>query len=569
MQPATQDDLEFPREFPSGPLSLDSPLYVERQPIEQLAYAEISKPSSLLRIKAARSMGKSSLLNRLLAHAEAQNCRLVQLDFQEADEQACSSLNRLLRWISINASHSLQLKLPLEDYWDSEVGSKMSCSLYWHALLSADERPLVLALNNIDLLFDRTAIARDFLSLLRSWYEKSKQTGAWQKLRLVVVYSTEAYVPLDINQSPFNVGLPLKLPPFTLAQVKELADRYELSWYKSEIGGLRLAALQQLTGGHPYLVNLALYHVCRAELPPEELLQRSTTASGIYADHLRRLLSLLQAEPNLEDAFKQIISVDAPIRLDPASAYKLDGLGLVTLQGDRVTASCELYRLYFREKLCSYREVMLKLDRLNRAGIRVDSLLAAARLSEADQSLEHLEEGQLDQMTQLMNRQQFEAHLKTEWQRASQRPTELALIWLDIDYFKVYNETHGETAGDQCLQQLTGILRQVIQRPHDLVARYGGEEFVLLLPQTDLDDAAFVAETICAQVAALEIACGSATVDGLPSSVLTVSAGVASIVPPAGSSPAILLDAASHALYQSKRQGGNRATAVKAAEQWE
>jgi diguanylate cyclase (GGDEF)-like protein len=559
VQPALRDFLEFPKEFPGGPLSLDSRLYIERQPIEQLAYAEISKPSSLLRIKAARSMGKSSLLNRVLAHAAAQNCRLVHLDFQEVDQQACSSLNLFLRWISINASHSLKLKPCLDDYWDSEVGSKMSCSLYWNYLLSADQRPLVLALSNIDLLFDQLPIAREFLSLLRSWYEKSQQADSWRKLRLVVVYSTEAYVPLDINQSPFNVGLPLKLPLFTLEQVKALATRYELNWI-NELGHLRLAALQQLTGGHPYLVNLALYHFCRAELTPEELLQRSTTEAGIYADHLRRLLNLLQAEPNLEDAFKQIISADAPIRLDPASIYQLDGLGLVTLQGDRVVTSCELYRLYFREKLSSYREVMLHLERLNRAGIRVESLLATGSFrAEADPKRD-----QLDDMTQLVSRQHFEAYLKSEWQRAGQLHASLALIWIDIDYFKVYNETYGEAAGDRCLQQLSAILHEAIQRPNDLVARYSGEEFVVLLPQTDLADAGFVAETICAQVAALEIAYDSTTVDGLPSSVLTVSAGVTAGVPPVASSPAMLLEVASRALYQSKRQGGNRVTAIAA-----
>ncbi len=558
MQPVLQNFLESAKAFPSGPLSLDSPLYIERPPLEQLAYSEILQPSSLLRIKAARSMGKSSLLNRVLAHAEAQAYQLVHLDFQEAEAAALASLNAFLRWFSTYASYSLQLTPRLDDYWDSEVGSKISCSLYWQSyLLSASQQPLVLALSNIDLLFDQAPIAAEFLALLRAWYEKSKQSGNWRRLRLIVVYSTDVYVPLDINQSPFNVGLPLKLPPFTPEQVTELAGRYELDWLENELGNLRLAALQQLTGGHPYLVNLALYHFCRAELPPEELLLHSTTESGIYADHLRRLLNLLQAEPNLEDAFKQVISTDAPIRLDSASTYKLDGLGLITLQGDRAIPSCDLYRLYFKEKLFSYREVILKLEHLNRAGIRFGSLSVSQTVAGTSQNQ------QLDQMTQLPNRQYFEACLQAEWQKASQQYS-LSLIWLDIDYFKIYNETYGEAAGDRCLQQLTATLRQVIQRPHDLVARYSGEEFVLLLPQTDLAEAAFVAETICAQMVALNIACDSATVDGLPSSVLTVSAGVAAILPQAGEAPAKLLDAASRALYQSKRQGGNRVTAIEA-----
>ena len=564
MQPALQDR-EFPPEFPSGPLSLDSPLYIERQPIERLAYAEISKPSSLLRIKASRSMGKSSLLNRVLAQAEAQACRLAHLDFQEADEQSLEALNPLLRWLSASASHSLGLAPCLDQYWDSEVGSKMSCSLYWSYLLNASEQPLVLALSNIDLLFDRPLIAREFLSLLRSWYEKSKQTGAWRKLRLVVAYSTDAYVPLDINQSPFNVGLPLKLTAFTLAQVQELALRYRLNW-ASEMGELRLATLQQLTGGHPYLVNLALYHCCWGELTPEELLQGSITESGIYADHLHRLLNLLQAEPNLEDAFKQVISADAPMRLEPISAYKLEGLGLVTLQGDQVVAGCDLYRLYFKEKLFSYREVMLKLEQFNRAGIRFDrdGLLVPGGLSsrsEADAGQPNCPDPPAE--TPIFSRQHFEESLQVEWMRAIEQHSSLSLIWLDVDYFKVYSETYGEAEGDRRLQQITAVLREVIQRPSDRVFQYSGEEFVLLLPQTDLADAAFVAETICTEVAALEIACDYSMVDGLPSSVLTVSTGVAAIVPKAESSSSLLIEAASRALYQAKRQGRNRATAIQ------
>ncbi|NJO79414.1 MAG: hypothetical protein HC827_13450 [Cyanobacteria bacterium RM1_2_2] len=250
--------------FPGGPVPLESPFYIERPPIEQLAYAEVEQPGSLIRIKASRAMGKSSLLNRVLAHAEGRGCQIVHLDFQEADELTLNALNPLLRWFCVNASCKLQMPPRLSQYWDEAVGSRVSCSLYWQGyLLNQSDRPIVLALSHLDWLFEYPRVAREFLSLLRSWHEKAKQSDGWRKLRLIVDYSTDAYVPLDVTQSPFNVGLSLRLPPFNLEQIHALAQRYELNWVNSEAEQSHLVALQQLTGGLPYLVNLALYQLRR------------------------------------------------------------------------------------------------------------------------------------------------------------------------------------------------------------------------------------------------------------------------------------------------------------------
>ncbi len=551
-------------EFPSGPVPLNSPLYIERLPVERLAYAEIEKPSSLIRLKAARAMGKTSLLNRILHHAENQGYHVIYLDFQETDEAILVTLDRFLRWFCTIASRALQQDACLDDYWDVEVGSKMSCSLYWQSyLLPTVQTPVVLAISNIDILFDYPRIAREFLSLLRAWYEKTKQTGTWQQLRFVVAYASDAYVPLDVNQSPFNVGLPLKLPPFNLAQVQELAKRYGLVWVNSDLGQVRLAALHQLTGGHPYLVNLALYYFCASDSTPEALLEQSTTEAGIYADHLRRLLALLQTDPNLEDAFKQVVSVETLVKLESVTAYKLDGLGLITRQGDQVAVSCDLYRLYFQEKLLSYREVLLKLEHLDRTGITSSLRSIGTGPPNSPTARWDPLPLQLDPLTQVANRQSFDAYLQMAWSHALRQHTTLCLILLDIDYFKTYNDVYGEAAGDLCLQKIAALLREVVQRPVDLVARYGGEEFVLLLAGIELADAVFVAETICAQVANLRIACDYRLMDGMPSSVVTVSAGVAALMPSPDRDPMTLINAAQQALHQSKRQGRNGVASVQ------
>jgi hypothetical protein len=204
-----------------------------------------------------------------------------------------------------------------------------------------------LALKEVDRIFPYPAIAREFLPMLRSWYEEAKQVDIMKKLRLVVVHSTEVYISLNIHQSPFNVGLPIKLPPFTLEQVQELANRYELDWLDDS----QVQRLILLVGGHPFLVQLAFYYLYRRELTVEQLLQQAPTIAGIYTDYLRSYLATLQAKPELASAFKQVIKGRESISLTPMLAYELESLGLVQLLDDKVAPGCELFRLYFGSQL--------------------------------------------------------------------------------------------------------------------------------------------------------------------------------------------------------------------------
>lgn len=337
--------------FPSGPLPLDSPLYINRSTVEEIVYAEIIQPGCLIRIKAPKKMGKSSLLLRMIAHAQAQDYQTVYLDFQEADEEVFATLDKFLRWLCIYVSKKLNLAANLDDYWDAEMGSKVSCKIYFQEyLLEQFPNPLVLALNEVNRIFEHPNIAQDFLPMLRFWHEQAKQDQTWQKLRLVVVHTTEIYIPLKINQSPFNVGLTVKLPPLTLAEVMDLAQRYELHWAKDSLGLQRLEPLQAMMGGHPYLIGLALYHLHQGDMTLDALLESAYSATGIYSQHLRELMNLLQAEPQLIFAMQQVVSSNE-MQLDALAAYKLESMGLVKLNGNLASPSCELYRLYFSQHL--------------------------------------------------------------------------------------------------------------------------------------------------------------------------------------------------------------------------
>jgi hypothetical protein len=341
-------------EFPSGAVPLESPFYMARSPIEQRVCEEIDKPGALIRIRAPKQWGKTSLLIRILAYAESQGYQTVQLNLQQVDPHALESLDRFLRWFCANIAQHLNLALCLEDYWDEDLGSKVSCTTYLrNYILAKVETPLVITLDEAHHLFEYLEIAQNFLPLLRFWHEEANNREVWKKLRLVVAHSTEVYIPLNLNQSPFNVGLPIRLQGFTPEQVQILAMRHGFSWALETEGAEQINALQNMVDGHPFLLRLAFYHLFHADLSLEQLLLEAPTQMGIYREHLMRHLTTLQEHPDLAAAFTTVVLAEEPVEIETLLAYKLESMGLVAIVGNKVTPRCNLYRLYFRERLKS------------------------------------------------------------------------------------------------------------------------------------------------------------------------------------------------------------------------
>ncbi|MCX7592657.1 MAG: AAA-like domain-containing protein [Fischerella sp.] len=334
--------------YPSGPVPLGSIYYIPRPPIEELAYREITQPGCVIHIKAPKEMGKTSLMFRVLARSKALGYRIVSLDINQVDVAILSNLDKFLRWLCKNTSVQLSLEPNLDEYWDRETGSKVSCSLYFrNYLLKSVETPVILALNEVNRIFKYPELAQEFLYLLRSWHEEAQQEETWQKLRLVVTYSTESYFPLNLYQSPCNIGLPLQLPEFTRPQVEELAERHGLNWRQNN----EAEQLMAMVGGHPALVRIALYYLCRQEVTLSELLRQAATEVGIYRTHLRRLLANLQEKPILTEALEALISSESSISLEPVIAHQLESMGLAKFHMDGITVSRELYRIYFSNHL--------------------------------------------------------------------------------------------------------------------------------------------------------------------------------------------------------------------------
>lgn len=164
----------------------------------------------------------------------------------------------------------------------------------------------------------------------------------------------------------------------------------------------------------------------------------------------------------------------------------------------------------------------------------------------------------MDGLTEVANRRNFDETLARAWRRAEREGGAVALVMIDIDQFKSYNDQYGHLAGDECLRRVAEVLRRTVKRPFDLVARYGGEEFAVLLPDTHGTGAEMVAEQMRAAVEALDIPHCRSSVCG----VVTISCGVAVAAPATNSEPANLIAMADRRLYEAKHAGRNRVAGV-------
>jgi two-component system chemotaxis family response regulator WspR len=173
----------------------------------------------------------------------------------------------------------------------------------------------------------------------------------------------------------------------------------------------------------------------------------------------------------------------------------------------------------------------------------------------ADANIELQKLAALDALTGIANRRRFDETMELEWQRGRRDKQPLTLLICDVDFFKFYNDSFGHQAGDLCLKKVAAVLTEHLKRPADLAARYGGEEFAIILPETELTGALIVAESCRRHLEQLAIENPQATTER---SSVTMSIGVASVVPSPKSSVEQLIAQADQALYAAKRNGRNR-----------
>ncbi len=338
-------------DLPKGQVPLESSFYIDRQPFESRCQEVIQEPGALIRIKAPKQMGKTSLMARILSTAREQDYLTVTLSLRLADESIFLSLERFLKWFCACMSQSLGLPNRLAEQWDEIFGNNYNAINYFEKyILASIDRPIVMALDDIDCIFQHQKIASDFLGLLRAMHEKAKygdgNSEAWQRLRIIVIHSTEVYIALNSNQSPFNVGLSVDLPEFTQSQVLDLAHRHQLDW-----DNFKVNYLMDYVGGHPSLIRQALYSITRKEISLIELVGTSSFANHIYGECLGRLWEYLQQQPALLSAFSQVVKASEPLQIDSIQGFLLKSLGLIHFQDGMGTPSCQLCIEYFSDRI--------------------------------------------------------------------------------------------------------------------------------------------------------------------------------------------------------------------------
>ena len=354
--------LKHELECPNGQVPLDSKVYVERYLTSslggKLSQGDLVKilmnPGAMLRVKGPKSTGKSSLIVRILLQLKSSDADVVTFQWGRKRESFFGDLEKLLQNFCREITNQLDLPDKLKEHWDSELlEADENCTGYLaNYILPHVKQDLILGLDDLDRIFPHEEVAQDFLRLLRAWHEQAKTSPLWQKLRLFIAHSTEPYVKLPINESPFNVGIFGELSEFDMPQVKELAKKHGLLNHSSNAQH-QLNTLYQLVGGHPYLIRLALYQLSKDAASFNRSLEAGFVAQGIYAPHLSRHWGVLSQEVDLAASMKQVVISEQPVvALNPGHQFKLYSMGLIRYcASNGVIPRCQLYRSYFQQML--------------------------------------------------------------------------------------------------------------------------------------------------------------------------------------------------------------------------
>jgi uncharacterized protein with PIN domain len=331
---------------PGGAVSVRSEFYVERVEDDDLR-RELSKPyGTTSTIRAPRQSGKTSLLFRGIAQARAQGCSVVYCDLQLVGDRDLESADAFLRYLGTMFASSLQLDSAAVDaIWQSSLGTPNKLTQLVEDLVLEKGEPVVLALDEADRLL-RTDYHDSVFGLIRAWHNMRALDPRWDNLDILMVIATEPHLLIqNVGQSPFNVGLKLRLQDFNEAQVRELNKGF-----RSPLARRSVPAMVGLLGGHPYLTHKALYLMVAEGKSWNELARAAPTEGGPFGDHLRRYLWMLRDEEKLREALKRLLRTGRG--LDQTSYYRLLRAGLLKgASADSCTFRCQLYKLYLKDRL--------------------------------------------------------------------------------------------------------------------------------------------------------------------------------------------------------------------------
>ncbi len=328
------------------PLPPKAPLYQVRAEAEAKAGQALLEPGALVRIRGSQGMGKTSFIHQLLHHAGQEGCKTGYVSLAALAPHTFENLDIFLQEFCRQVSLAWHIPDALEDYWDDFFGVTMCCKSYFEEyLLPHISGPVVLALDDGDRLFPFQNVADDFFGLLRAWHEDAKSRAVWQQLRLIVAYSTDLYVPQNINKSPFNVGLPLELDPLTPEQIQALLTRWQVSLPEPD-----LEELAAFTGGRPHLVQISGYELSQNGGHLADLVAIALAPESPFRPSLERLQQALEQQPHLAELLTQAMAGQPLEAFNEADLYRLDSLGIINFLGQKFQLSCNLYAQWVKNR---------------------------------------------------------------------------------------------------------------------------------------------------------------------------------------------------------------------------
>jgi len=332
----------------SGAVPLDSKFYIVRYTDGDFLQA-IKRRDSIVLVKGARQMGKTSLLARGLQQARMAGSAVVLTDFQKLNATHLDSIENFFLALSEMIYDQLDVDTEPEDAWSPRRGASINFERYIRrVVLKQVGGPLVWAMDEVDRLLT-CSFGSEVFGLFRSWHNERSldPSSPWEHLTLAIVYATEPHLFItDPNQSPFNVGTKLELKDFSIEHAIDLNERYG-SPLTDETDVWRYC---RLVGGHPYLLHNGIFEMKRRGLTLPDFEAVADQDEGPFGDHLRRILVLLARDPDLTEAVREVLRGKPCPTTD--GFYRLRSTGLVSGHSAReAVLRCPLYEKYLERNL--------------------------------------------------------------------------------------------------------------------------------------------------------------------------------------------------------------------------
>jgi len=332
-------------EAPAGVVRPQSPFYIERHADSQLS-RQLAGVGTTTTIQAGRQTGKTSLLAHAINAYQKEQAEVIYLDFHLVDEKSSENLTSFLRFLSEAIAEQLELDWDVVDrYWQTARNPAQTFNRFLQKeMLQRIDNPILLAIDEADLLLG-AEYQKHFFALLRAWDSRRAFDADWRKLNLVMVISTHPYLLIDdVNLSPFNVGLTIRLRDFSQDQVADLNHRHGNPLKDNEV-----SLLMELVGGHPYLVRQAYYTLVSEDLSLQELQLAANSPDGPFGKHLLFYLHSLKKNPTMMDAFQQLLQNQK--MPDESLLERLSAVGLIRQENGKWQPRCGLYREFFKQRM--------------------------------------------------------------------------------------------------------------------------------------------------------------------------------------------------------------------------